>query len=780
MVPADDEHTDSPEATSDTNKNEHKPGHLTAMPDCLMHWWTPLALAVSLFLGSMFITSIWGSATFDEIMHAIQDCPKRWPFHMRTPSREEIEVCLTITAAGFAFSAWQQRNHDNIAREEDALAKQEAEKTARETAERNRRKQIERDEYWKRREHILHTLDSDNPGIRLAAISLLAELADSAAHSTLLNPTAQQQLQQHIISTLCLQLRHEGQLVESEGTKGGHTEIQNAILQVILERIQNTRPEEVRADWSQETIDLSNSNFTTDLLIDGITSASTIKLNGSHFQNGLGIFGSKLGQIDLNSCIFDKYLYIGNKEKPVTLHCEAIAITSNGPTSFENTTFITDGEKLFTSFQTETNENSVRITFKACKFYNQECECPTTCSCKSKASSGTCQCLERQDCYCSSTCINATIETLIPETGFQNNTNRNTLMFSDSKIRSIELLFKYRHHPSIQLNGNTFTNELKFYMDDTDSNNTINNSHSHIENDPPQLTTVTVKENTFITIPERPPISISITTQQITRPPFKFSSNYLISTTDYSTGIPRPTEASFLLPSTPLKHQQLVCKTDNTEPERYHFSAHPNGPTSPLITPWDSGRFCPPNSDKAQMRYSNSLACSCLNTRNNLTIIKPSEDTFFSFLGPEILQDHIEIFISLANNSKWPGMAYTLNDIDIEHCYFVYEESNPQALFCLTPGDEDTYLNSQISWNMSSQFNRIHSISTFGKQGIFQSIFNYAAAHSKYLRCDTNEDDHAMRHALEVFGFKECGTFVAEDGSTRIAYDWIKEPDPQV
>ena len=775
MVPADDEHTDAnkPEETTSEQKTlldklkfwkrckqeDEEPAQLTDMPACLMHWWTPLLVAAILFVPSLILAIIWGGQP-------------HWP------SSKAMKLCMTITGAGFAFSAWQQRSHDNIAREKDALANQEAEKTAQETAERNRREQIERDEYWKRREHILRTLDSDNPGIRLAAISLLAELADSASHSSLPNPTAQRQLQQHLISTLCLQLRHEGQLLESEGTEGEHAEIQNAILQVILERIQDKTPEQVRADWSRETIDLSNSRFATDLLIDGVTSASTIKLNGSRFRNGVGIFGSKLGLIDLNLCIFDKYLFIGNENKPVTLHCGAISITSNGTTSFKNTTFITDGEKLFTSFQT-TNENSVQITFKACKFYNQECECPATCSCKSKASSGTCQCLEREDCYCSSTCINATIETLIPETGFQNNTNRNTLTFSDSKIRSIELRFKYRHHPSIQLNGNTFTDELKFYMDDTDSNNTINNSHSRIENDPPQLTTVTVKENTFITIPERTPISIYITTQQETAPPFEFSSNYLISPTDYSTNIPSPNEASFLFSSTPQKHQQLVCKTDNTEPERYHFSAHPNGPTSPLISPWDSGRFCPPNSDKAQMQYSNSLACSCLNTHNNLTIIKPSEDAFFSFLGPEILQDHIEIFISLANKSKWPGMAYTLNDIDIEHCYFVYEESNHQALFCLTPGDEDTYLNSQISWNMSSQFNRIHSISTFGKQGIFQSIFNYAAAHSKYLRCDTNEDDHAMRHALEVFGFKECGTFTADDGSTRIAYDWIKELDSQ-
>ena len=71
MVRANDEHTDSTEADSNTSTNEHNSGRLTPMPDWLMKWWIPFALAGVLFCGSMFITSIWGSATFDEILNAI-------------------------------------------------------------------------------------------------------------------------------------------------------------------------------------------------------------------------------------------------------------------------------------------------------------------------------------------------------------------------------------------------------------------------------------------------------------------------------------------------------------------------------------------------------------------------------------------------------------------------------------------------------------------------------------------------------------------------------------
>ena len=168
-----------------------------------------------------------------------------------------------------------------------------------------------------------------------------------------------------------------------------------------------------------------------------------------------------------------------------------------------------------------------------------------------------------------------------------------------------------------------------------------------------------------------------------------------------------------------------------------------------------------------------------MDSRNIFTIIEPTDDTYLYNFSPQVRRGVIEEFISLGSNFSSPGMAYTLNDIDIEHCYFVCEDITPQALFCLTPGNEDTYHKYEISWNISSQFSRIHCISTLGKQGIIQRIFDYATEHSGYLRCDTNEDNHAMRHALEVFGFKECGTFVAEDESTRVAYDWIKEPDAQ-
>lgn len=318
MVPADDDHKDTPEVDSSASTKECKGSRLTPMPKCLMHWWIPFVLAAFLFLGSMFITSIWGSATFDEIMHAIQDCPKRWPFHMRTPSREEIEVCLTITAAGFAFSAWQQRSHDNAAKEkEQAQAQQQAEKEQK-RQEQNRLEQIERDEYWKRREHILHTLDSNNPGIRLAAVSLLAELADSAAHSGQLNHTAQQQLQQHIISTLCLQMRHEGQLIESEGTKEDHIGIQSEILEVIFRRVDPADQKDLLANWSMEVLNFRNVNFYTEFKMIDRKTQCTIVLTGAVFHENATFSGCTINKLVWHKSSFMKQLTFHSQRKENT------------------------------------------------------------------------------------------------------------------------------------------------------------------------------------------------------------------------------------------------------------------------------------------------------------------------------------------------------------------------------------------------------------------------------------------------------------------------------
>jgi len=315
MVRANDEHTSANEAENNasTQKNffeklkfskhrkqaDEKPARLTHMPACLMKWWTPFVLAILLLIICTPIAFWWGGY-----------------FHW--PSSAAMTLCATIVGTGFAFSAWQQRSHDNATRENEQARVQRELEADRQERERIRLEQIERDEYWKRRDHILHTLDSDNPRIRLAAISFLAELADSAAHSNLLNPTAQQRLQQHIISTLCLQLRHEGQLLQSEGTKEDHIGIQSEILEVIFTRVDPADKIDLLANWSMEVLNFRNVNFYTEFKMIDRKTKCTIELTGAVFHETATFSECTVNKLVWHRSSFMKQLKVHSQRKEKT------------------------------------------------------------------------------------------------------------------------------------------------------------------------------------------------------------------------------------------------------------------------------------------------------------------------------------------------------------------------------------------------------------------------------------------------------------------------------
>ena len=190
-----------------------------------------------------------------------------------------MELCMTITGAGLAFSAWQQRSHVNAANAKQAQAA------------------IERDDYWKRREQIYQLLGSTNPGLRLSAVALLAELADSAAHSTLLNDTEKQQLQRHIINTLCLQVRCEGLLLKDEGDKDDHIEVQRVILQSIMIRINSPSKRTPHAEWSTEDIPLHNCRIFTRISFTNIHTVGVIDLSNSILESPIIIYQSRIENI---------------------------------------------------------------------------------------------------------------------------------------------------------------------------------------------------------------------------------------------------------------------------------------------------------------------------------------------------------------------------------------------------------------------------------------------------------------------------------------------------
>ena len=313
MVRADDEHTDSTETDSNTSANERNSGRLTPMPDYLMHWWTPLLLALILLAAGCFLASIWRMPLRPVSWWKINlYWPPSWPFNYHWPSKDAMALCVTIAGAGFAFSAWQQRSHDNIAREKDALAKQEAEKTAQETAERNRREQIERDEYWKRREQAYHLLTSPNPSTRLGAVALLQELAEIAPGLQEDSNSERHNFQQHIITTLCSQVRHEGLLIEAEGNIDEHAAIQNEILTYLFTPLKHSNNKQDTNTTNVIDVNLSHTNFYTPLTLHSLHITQRLDVRNSIFHSRVTITDSTLNSLHWAHAAFRSQLNISD------------------------------------------------------------------------------------------------------------------------------------------------------------------------------------------------------------------------------------------------------------------------------------------------------------------------------------------------------------------------------------------------------------------------------------------------------------------------------------
>lgn len=346
MVPADDEDKDSTQADSSTSTKELNSGRLTPMPDCLMKWWIPFVLAGLLLAICTPIACWWGG-------------------HFHWPSADGISVCITIAGAALAVSTWQQRNDDNAFKEQKQAQAQRELEADRQEREQIRLEQIERDEYWKRREQIYQLLGSKNPGLRFSAIELLAELADSAAHSNILNDTEKHQLQRHIIDTLCLQLRHEGLDHWDEGNRSEHAEIQAAIFRTILTRIDIQKKESSYADWSREPIKITSCIVHTQVLIANLTTNATLDLSRSKF---LAKF--EINNATIPTLLWEEACFIGE----LFTHNNSIIGTRSLPPGapygrYINTTFVHNSEMFTITLTSCVNcELKPTIYISNCKF----------------------------------------------------------------------------------------------------------------------------------------------------------------------------------------------------------------------------------------------------------------------------------------------------------------------------------------------------------------------------------------------------------------------------
>ena len=540
---------------------------LTPMPPWLMHWWTPLLLAGILLAAGCFLASIWRMPLRSVSWWTVNPYwPPSWPFNYHWPSKDAMALCATIAGAGFAFSAWQQRSHDNATNAKQAQA----------TA--------EREDYWKRREQIYQLLGSKNPGLRLSAVALLAELADTAARSTLLNDTEKQQLQRHIIDTLCLQVRHEGQSNDNEGSREEHAEIQRAIIEAIVDRIKIIEATTPKADWSQENINLTKCVIRTPVTIYGIKTYATLNIDDSKLTEPLTITNSTIGEITWGTSTFLKGIKVESSERRTTIHIDTMPKLSDLCT-FSNTTFVMSDPTISIKLSEirDEDQGATHATFKSCEFQSDFCICPDHCKCKPNPTTYICTCWSTHECTCDTACINADVE--IIDNRELENAIENPANFSFINCRLATLKICMTHaKTSIFIAGNRIDTALLLSF----SSSKLKDSYEQFQ---PAFGCIDIVDNYFWANDQSKPIMIGFYTNKTIKPPIRVSGNYLIN----------PSAANILPPHAPTRstankplaqpHYPLSCEVSEHEPELFHFEGpDPSHPAERPTFQWYTGR----------------------------------------------------------------------------------------------------------------------------------------------------------------------------------------------
>ena len=726
MVRADDEHksANKAEKNNSTHKNffeklkfwhrdkkdANEPARLKTLPKCLMHWLTPVWIAATGFVIALTFAVYWHGT-------------RHWP------SAEAMKLCATIAGAGFAFSAWQQRSHDNAANAKQAQA----------TA--------EREDYWKRREQIYQLLGSKSPGLRLSAVALLAELADTAAHSALLNDTEKQQLQRHIIDTLCLQVRHEGLCIKEEGDKREHTTLQQTIFTSILQRIDHLQQDGSVANWTESKIGLNDCTILSSVAIRSIDTNSTLDFRGTTFEERVEISESKIKCILWHNAHFNSRLDVTDRSDIGMTHPPAFGKLVH----FRDTTIRSAHTRDRFIIPLVPNIQKTKIVFTSCRFYDTSCKCPRTCKCRLESNTNICQCSTKNTCTCKNTCINTPLRIITPSAPHEEEEHYPEITIQNCTVAHLSIL-PTELGARTTIKSNLIHETLRIFIGYRKATDAVRTYMYNTDK------LITLKDN-VIQIPDNPRFS-----------PIAFQSNTYANIDNVISF----NNMSLRQGATSARESKVIFQKIPAAFDLFHFATVPSFDRRDTLTiSWDTGSL--------SSTYHKALACN-INGSNKLFEIQMAKNEHLDFVT-QAYEATRKIMSEYAMETDWHednfSVGDALEDIEDSNCYIVYHGGIPSAAFTLKQSPNATDQENSIHWRSNMNHYMIQRISAVREYAVAQSIFGYATTRASYLRCLTHERNNILCHALEEFGFKECGRFTAEDGTTRVAYDWIKEPDSQ-
>lgn len=124
--------------------------------------------------------------------------------------------------------------------------------------------------------------------------------------------------------------------------------------------------------------------------------------------------------------------------------------------------------------------------------------------------------------------------------------------------------------------------------------------------------------------------------------------------------------------------------------------------------------------------------------------------------------------------SIYPQKSMLEDDIAQRQLYVDEEGGNIHGVFMFSIWKDPTYARIEGAWLSDTPYGTIHRVASDGQvKGVFSRCVAYCKAQISHLRIDTHEANHTMRRQIERQGFDYCGIIYAEDGSPRMAYEYV-------
>ena len=151
---------------------------------------------------------------------------------------------------------------------------------------------------------------------------------------------------------------------------------------------------------------------------------------------------------------------------------------------------------------------------------------------------------------------------------------------------------------------------------------------------------------------------------------------------------------------------------------------------------------------------------------------------------PQILRIYAharEAMAASGNPTQWgdnfPPQELLEEDIDSNRLFVYVVNGQLLGVFAFILGADPTY---QVieggAWKSDAPYGTLHRVAGDGTvHGLFTACMDFCKRRMSHLRIDTHENNAVMRHLIARHGFLPCGTIYVEDGTPRLAFDWLAE-----